>query len=587
MFSSISGFKECEQLQLEREKYPVKVETGNFFMPPQEFNFTRSGVASDLENSDEHDYSDTDPLFLELGRRSVESAQNSLNRIPESEALMNNLGLAYLNSGHKDNAIHWFEYSLKKNRNYFPALANLAKTLLLMGNIEKALEMYLAAEKYTPDNTSILNNVANIYFSKRQYERSLEYLQRVMKITPNDAAALSNIGTIYLVQKQVNKAINYYRKALCIKPDMPGVLNNLGVSFAMQRNYKKALKHFGAAWYLNKTSIGLLLNYARAYQDSDKHSEARDILEQYIKSKYDKRVAERLAWSCAMTKEYDRCIVLLKKLLSDSENNDFTKAKYLNNISVVFRCKKDLASALTYSESCMKIRINHPKEHYTNTAKLYFDLNKDNEAFKIIQVAESLYTDQPEILECMGRYYFETMNYAKSQTILRRAIELKPDLVDAYTIISVIEMEKERNYKEAEKILFTALKYNEGDIHVLNNLAYNYLLQQNTTEARKILYSPQMVEQEDCFVSATRGLLMLLEGNFQEGRRLYNLAEMQAKSDSILSKLLRQKKNIELAKQLIKDGKKEEAKKLLGDVMNIKAKYEYYREQANELKNSI
>ena len=81
--------------------------------------------------------------------------------------------------------------------------------------------------------------------------------------------------------------------------------------------------------------------------------------------------------------------------------------------------------------------------------------------------------------------------------------------------------------------------------------------------------------------------MLIKEGNIEEGRRLYNLSESLANKDESMKNLVKQKKNLELARHFYKEGNMREAGASLRKVIKLKATYNYYREQASKLIDDI
>jgi len=169
---------------------------------------------------------------------------------------------------------------------------------------------------------------------------------------------------------------------------------------------------------------------------------------------------------------------------------------------------------------------------------------------------------------------------------LNDVISVDPKVIDSYSLLSVIEMEIYKNMKKAHEILKKGLTYHPDNDALLNNLAYNYLLQDDTENARAILDSIQ--GQDEIFLTATRGLLLIKENNIQEGQRLYNLAKAIAiRNSSPLSSLIEQKKNLEVAKYYQRQGDYKEALRLLRKALSVKAKYNYFRDVAEQLMDNL
>jgi len=581
MLSTKSIREERDGLLVDRDKFPIQIEPGNPFMMSQEYNFLSGelspfGTFEDIKHIRE---SDIDVDFFR--NRIIELSNSRLNRMPNNIHLLTNLGISHLNSDKIDEAIIYFQKALESDSYYLPAIENLSKAYYLKGEIDTALDICLKIEKLEPSNVKILNNIASLLITKRDLKKAFEYLSQVVRLDPKNIPALHNTATIFLLKREFDKAILYYRRALSIKSDLPSTLNNLGVCFAVRKSYKKAIKHFLASWHLNRQAIGTLCNLAQAYQETGLHDKAIRILENYLRTGFDdKGVRDALAWSYASIKDYKNCLVHLKGSLSFSEKTS-DRAAILNNLGTIYHCMKDYKNAEKFYNLCLESKALNSSVVFYNAIRLYFDLDNDDGAKKLIDEALVLFPDDPDILESLGRFYFDTENYEKASELLKRVIEIKPDVIDSYATLSVIEMEINGNTEKAHEILVKGLSHNPDDLILSNNLAYNYLLSGNLKKAREIL--DKIKNDKDPFLTATRGLLLINEKNVKEGRRLYNLAMTLVSNDKALMHLVEQKKYFELGKYYLKEGNKREARRLLRKVLPLKPKYGYFKNQALEL----
>jgi tetratricopeptide (TPR) repeat protein len=591
MHSVSSGNDSRDRLLTDREKFPISVETDNPFMASQEFELL-PGKHKELMISSRRRRTGLkhDEMINLLNKQQIESSKIRLNRIPNSPALMNNLGISYLNSGDYENAIKCFEESLTKDSNSFQTLANIAKVYLAMGDTQKALKIYLSVEKSDPFNVQVLNNIAAILIRINDYGRAKNYLERALKQDAKNLAALSNMAMILLLENQTNKAINFYRRALSVKTDLPGVLNNIGVCFAIQNNFKKAIRHFLAAYALKKMDVGILVNLAHCYYEKGDSDESIRILENYLKNGEDSQhVRETLALMNFGRKDYKNSLnhltAVLKLSESEPRGND-VKERILNNIGVVYQALGDYEAAEKFYSLCLNINPLPSPLPIGNAINLYFIMGKDETAKKLIDRGLVDFPENARVKELLGRYYFEMQDYKKAHVILSEVISVDPKVEDAYALLSIIEMEENRDFAKANEILKKGLIQYPKSTVLLNNLAYDYLLQDDKENARNILDSIQ--GRDEIFVTATRGLLLIKEDNLQEGQRLYNLAKSIAvRKFNPYADLIEQKKNLEVAKYYQSKGNFKEAIRLLRKALSVKAKYDYYRNEAKQLLSTL
>jgi len=583
---NVSSFNECESLAIDRDKFPMRLESGTPFLMPREFEFlSKNPLSTTLKDSPEDSLFKSESLEKYFSKQ-TELALARVNRMPNNAHVINNLGVSFLNSGDHESALLWFEKAIEIDPNFVPSLANLAKTYLLKENFKEALNIYKRLEKIHPEDQDILNNIAHILIMIKDLEPAKEYLRRVIKQDSNNAYALNNLGLVQLIENNHNKALHYFRRAITIKSNLASAYSNIGVCFALRENYGKAIRFFRSSLSIEPLAVGTILNLAQAYQLKGNYQESVKLLSEYRETNpHNIRIAEFLAWSYFSLKDYHNSLRILRNLVEKEKLNEDTAAKILNNIAVVYQCTKDDDLAEKYFNLCIDQKHARTLLYFQNLICFYLDREKVDQAKKFIDLGLLEYPDDQTLMECLGRYYFEVGKYEISLEILYSAVSRKPELIDAYTCISVIEMEIKRDNIKAHDILTKGLERHPGNKMMLNNLAYNYLLLGDIGKARTILDG--INEPENIFVNATRGLLLIKEENVEEGRRLYNLAEKLASNDTMLRNLIKQKKHLELAKYHYSRDEINKAADNLKQVIRLKAKYNYYAEQALSLNQMI
>ena len=167
--------KQCVDLSIESDKYPMQLVTGNPFMISRGFDllandqpYTGFAVQDAANNK-------IDEGVLKFLDKQVTFALNRTTRIPKNVLVLTNLGVSYLTRRNYDAAIKTFLEALNIDNTFMPALANLAKAYLFQGNLDESLKIYINLERIYPFNSSILNNMACIFVLRRDLKKAEEY----------------------------------------------------------------------------------------------------------------------------------------------------------------------------------------------------------------------------------------------------------------------------------------------------------------------------------------------------------------------------------------------------------------------------
>ena len=221
---------------------------------------------------------------------------------------LNNIGLVYKNKGEFDEALMYYQKSLKirccvfnvdeskvetqGNADIAQSLNNIGVVYYNKGEFDEALVYYQKALKircrvFSVDESQIeiqanasiaqsLNNIGSVYYYKGNYDEALVYYYKSFKIrcrvfdvdetkveTQGNAAiatSLNNIGNVYDSKGEFDKVLVYYHKALKIRCRVFGVdeshletqgnadiaqsLNNIGLVYNSKGDYDKALMYY-------------------------------------------------------------------------------------------------------------------------------------------------------------------------------------------------------------------------------------------------------------------------------------------------------------------------------------------------------
>ena len=90
--------------------------------------------------------------------------------------------------------------------------------LMMLGQIDVAIEAYSHAIILNPDNADAYHNRGTAYHAKGDYDRAIEDYTKVIKRNSNYAMAYSNRGTAYHAKGDYDRAIEDCSKAIGTEP---------------------------------------------------------------------------------------------------------------------------------------------------------------------------------------------------------------------------------------------------------------------------------------------------------------------------------------------------------------------------------
>lgn len=523
-------------------------------------------------------------LISVLRGNQIENTERDLKRSPNNPYLLNNLGLAYLGSGQLDKAIMLFKQALEAKHDFRVAALNLAFVYIKKNKEEEATDIYKDLLHESPGDTRVLINMGDIYTKNKKLVEARNIFEGIFKKDPGNITARTRLGVINLIEFKYTKAISEFRKCLQVNSRLPSIYNNLGVAYGLTGSHKKAISSFKIALKLSPNYISAIENLATTLRLKNNLSDAIDLLDNYLRKNEDFRIRELLARFYAEKGEYQRALRLLTIALSNAMKAGLSEneiAKLHNNIGVIYTLMGDLKNAENHYLNCIKKAKQLNQIILTNLIDLYFGEYKIAKAKEFIDMLHEAFEGESIYFYYLALYNYYNQKLPDAIDNINIFLSANKKFASAYSLLSLIYSEYLYNYKKAIELNREAMNYMPNNTHVINNLAYNYLMDNDINSARELLKKVKNVTN-DVFLTATRGLLRIKEGNIEEGRRLYNLAESLAANETLRKNVL-QKKHLELAKYYLANNKDNEASTNLEKVLSIKARESIYAKQAYEL----
>lgn len=174
--------------------------------------------------------------------------------LTEADAIkQNEEGVAYMNAGEHDSALHSFQIAIKNpkltQQTKGTIYRNLALTYSQLDNIDSSVHFStLAAKCFTKNSYDYLVNMAEVDLLTGKTAVALSKLLKAANINPDEMAVNNTLGLIYLGEyddafTNLGKALVYNTKAFEISGDRV-TEEVLGRNYFRLEDYKKAEFHY-------------------------------------------------------------------------------------------------------------------------------------------------------------------------------------------------------------------------------------------------------------------------------------------------------------------------------------------------------
>jgi len=158
------------------------------------------------------------------------SANTNTNKKSKLEAIrLNNDGLKFSILGNQEKAMEMFNKSIENNDKLADPYCNIANIYLQKGENKKALELYQKAIELDDTNPNYYFNLGVTYSIINKIDQAIKYYDLCLKYDPEYSNALKYLGNCLKDQKKFASALKIYRKWQMIEPSNPIPIFNQGV----------------------------------------------------------------------------------------------------------------------------------------------------------------------------------------------------------------------------------------------------------------------------------------------------------------------------------------------------------------------
>lgn len=147
---------------------------------------------------------------------------------PGVPVILNNLGLALMDSGRLEEAEKAFLDAVDLDAGYATAYYNLARVLEEMERIDEALFYYKKAIDCRPDHSDAYMNIGAIHAKEGRHESAIAAFEKGMESASDKSGFLLNLGTLHAKILEYEKALYYFGKCLELDSGNPRIYSSIG-----------------------------------------------------------------------------------------------------------------------------------------------------------------------------------------------------------------------------------------------------------------------------------------------------------------------------------------------------------------------
>ena len=307
-----------------------------------------------------------------------------------------------------EHSITLFEKCIEKKPSFTEAYYQLSLLNKNLNRVFDAIEYSNVAIENEPKNIWYLRNHAEILFLNQQYNESAKTYNQIIDLEPNNEFNYYKLADTYIYDENYLKAIKVYDNL----EEKKGIEKMLSMQkhklYLQLKNFSKATKTLEDLSNQFPDDIEVLQILAEAYILANKQDKAMKIYEHIsVKDPNNGQLSLTLA-------NFYR------------DNGDLTKS-YQQLKKAFISDKVNIETKLTILASYLSI-VNA-----NDTIK--------NQAFELVNVLDSIYTNNAETYALYGDLYYATANKELAKKYYKKSVEIKQSIKPVWTQILFLDVE--------------------------------------------------------------------------------------------------------------------------------------------------
>ncbi len=299
------------------------------------------------------------------------------------------------------------------------------------GNFEISISQYLKAIEINPTFLEAINNLGLVYLNLKEYELAKKYFIKSIEVNKDFFHGHYNLGVVNYELMQFNDAELNFKQSVKINKKFDKAYNGLGNLYIKTNKLNLAIKAFESALKINPSSKDILCNLASALIESKQYNKSLEILNKIVLNNNNNNIMARV-YSNLSSAYYglgktEDSANYAKKALQINPNS----IAALQNLANYSEAIGDKENTEELYKKILNLNIN--KGYIFNSYVKDFSLNRSN---KIVLEVEKNYENNisigmDRVYQAFGLFhaYENEQNYEKAYKYLVEANNLHSQII--------------------------------------------------------------------------------------------------------------------------------------------------------------
>lgn len=204
---------------------------------------------------------------------------------PDDPVPANSVGVCLFKRGRISEAQAYFEKAMDLDREFVPAIANLAMTYDKRKQYAKAIKLYegILKRKTHEDDLRVILSLAFDHEALGDYRKAVKLFDRAHELKPDDVQIMLWLADNWYFQKKWTKAQDWYEKATSADPASFHAWRGIGYCLLQEREWREAAAALERAKGLDTKEVEMLLVLGDLYlNELDDDRKALETFKAYV-----------------------------------------------------------------------------------------------------------------------------------------------------------------------------------------------------------------------------------------------------------------------------------------------------------------
>ena len=334
---------------------------------------------------------------------------------PQNYQVFTGLNNSYTQLKEYDSSIKIIENRINTTPQDINLYGMLGSTYYLMGNENKAFEVWYSAVDKIPNKDITYRILANYAIERRAFEKAIDYLQKGKSSSGDPKYFSFDLGNLYALTMQFTKATEEYCTILSSDPQQLPTIQSRILLYINKPNALEQTLKVVEDWDKNR-DISFLYLLADLYKEAKEYSKAYDLYLN-IEKIQNKKGFDIINFANYLLneKQYDLAVKAFSKIIEKFSDSPFTsnaKLGYAKTLEASLENDSAL-TALSWKPYSLPVNINSDKfqnviNAFSEIIKLYPGSEVANES--LLRIG-NLYLNSMNDLSEAEKYFNKIISY--------------------------------------------------------------------------------------------------------------------------------------------------------------------------------